>query len=383
MGWLGDIAACTGDESYSSLLQAAREGEVELPSFLTIRLLDGQVIHLGPHLTTPTSARLKKTPNLSLATYEGGCMVSHTEVKKEEKRRAAWEEVEELGKIPGWVQEEEEEQEEQQQEEQQDGGQEESCTSWQEEEREEKEKADLEEEEVEDPEEKDRLKAEGGDDPEEQRLKEKDKRRKLFISFDDKTVTKEELESHFAAFGEVKDVYILPPFDNFAEITFTSDATAVFVSSFTGQPGQEEGERRHSLHRPGVPGGIVPIRLRGGSGRGHRVPPLQQRHAVSSFRYSCMMAFGSTSCSIPDPFILNPATRRNPHFLSPANLYRLSGMTPRLFQRYCRASRGATPARSPLPHEARVMAWSHRYLQHLHSILFEPRCTGSDPHYLS
>ena len=260
---------------------------MELPSFLTIRLLDGQVVHLGPHLTTPTSARLKRTPNLSLATYEGGCVVSHTEEKKEEKRRAAWEEVEELGKIPGWVQEEEEEEE-------QEEDQEESSTSWQEEEQEEKKKAGLEDEEVEDPEEKDRLEAEGGDDPEEQRRMEQEKRRKLFVSFDDKTVTKEELEKHFAVFGEVKDVFIVPPFNNFAEITFASDATAVFVASFTGQPGQEEGERRHSLHRPGVPGGSVPIRLRGGSGRGHRVPPLQQRHAVSSFRYiiSCLVAFG-------------------------------------------------------------------------------------------
>ena len=269
---------------------------MELPSFLTIRLLDGQVIHLGPHPTTPSSARLKNTPNLSLATYEGGCVVSHTEVKKEEKRRTAWEEVEELGKVPGWVQEEEEEEQEGPQE-QQEGGHEESSTSWQEEEQEEKRKAGLEEEEVEDPEEKDRLEAEGGDDPEEQRRREQEKRRKLFISFDDKTVTKEELEKHFAAFGEVKDVFIVPPFHNFAEITFASDATAVFVASFTGQPGQEEGERRHSLHRPGVPGGSVPIRLRGGSGRGHRVPPLQQRHAVSSFRYSilCTLAFGFTT----------------------------------------------------------------------------------------
>ena len=257
---------------------------MELPSSVTIRLLDGQVVHLGPHLTTPSSARLKNTPNLSLATCEGGCVVSHTEVKKEEKRRAAWEEVEELGKIAGWVEEEEEEEELEGPQEQQEEGQEESCASWQEEEQEEKRKADLEEEEVEDPEEKDRLEAEGGDDPEEQWRREQEKRRKIFVSFDDKTVTKEELEKHFAAFGEVKDVFIVPPFHNFAEITFTSDATAVFVSSFTGQPGQEEGERRHSLHRPGVPGGSVPIRLRGGSGRGHRVPPLQQRHAVSSFR---------------------------------------------------------------------------------------------------
>ena len=130
LGWLGDIAACTGDEAYNSLLHAAREGEVELPSSVTIRLLDGQVVHLGPHLTTPSSARLKNTPNLSLATCEGGCVVSHTEVKKEEKRRAAWEEVEELGKMPGWVEEEEEEEQEGPQE-QQEGGQEENCASWQ------------------------------------------------------------------------------------------------------------------------------------------------------------------------------------------------------------------------------------------------------------
>ena len=284
LGWLGDIAACTGDESYSSLLEAAREGEVELPSHVTIRLLDGQVVHLGPHLTTPTTSRLKRTPNLSLATYEDGCVVSHTEEKKEEKRRAAWEEVEELGRISGWEQEEEEEQKQKDQDEEQGEGQEESCASWQEEEREEKKKAGVEEDE-EDPEEEDRLKAEAGDNPEERRLKEQEKRRKLYVSFDDKTVTKDELEKHFVVFGEVKDVFILPPFQNFAEITFASDATAVFVSTFSGQPGQEEGERLHSLHRPGVPGGSVPIRLRGGSGRGHRVPPLQQRHAVSSFRY--------------------------------------------------------------------------------------------------
>ena len=53
LGWLGDIAACTGDESYSSLLQAAREGEVTPMVAVAIRAMavlttgDGGRLHQG------------------------------------------------------------------------------------------------------------------------------------------------------------------------------------------------------------------------------------------------------------------------------------------------------------------------------------------------
>ena len=236
-----------GEEAYSVLLLAAQDSPVELPSHITVQLLDGQVVHLGPHLTTPSPAHLTKTPNLLLSNHPDGCVVSH---KQEERRSSEWEEQ--------LLQEEEEEDDE-------DGVE---CG------------------EEGDP--GDKMKGEDDDDPPDPdepvvNLQQLEKRHKVFVSYENKQVSKEDLEEHFAMYGKVRDVFITLPFNNFAAITFDSDATAEFILSSSGRPG-EEGERLHSLQLPGAQGGSVPLRLRGGSGRGCRVPPTQQRNAVSSFR---------------------------------------------------------------------------------------------------
>ena len=253
LAWLEDTAVNGGQQAYCDLLAAGREGVVELPRYYSIRLPSGQMVHLGPRLTTPTAAGLKKRPSLLITSTDHFLIITHKDHEKDQKKDDEWElEIPDL--------EEKEEEVKQKEEGDEDPNDDDK----------EKEK----EEEMEKP---DPLKEEASDEDKEQyrRFREDDarERRKLFVSLDKSDVSEEDLRRHFEQFGEVLDIFLVPPFNNFAVVTFFSP---VLAQSMVG--------RNHTLQRPG---GSVPLRLRGGSGRmrGVRgVPPTQQRNLVCPYR---------------------------------------------------------------------------------------------------
>jgi hypothetical protein len=253
LNWLADVAACLGKDADSALLAAAKEGPLHLPTHLTVRLLDGQVVFLGPHLTTPSEEHLKAWPDLMLSSCVGEeVVVTHRTLEKD------------------CEEEEGEKEEEVDSKDDEDGS----------------EAGDQEFKPVEKP---DR----DAEQKEEEWVKEETKKnRKVAVMFDAKNVTAEELSSHFSKYGEVEEVYLLPPFYNYAAVTYVSEATAEFVRAKTGRRGKE-GERLHVLQRPAALGGQLQMRLpqAGGSGRpgagqagGRLAPPTLQRQAANVFR---------------------------------------------------------------------------------------------------
>ena len=267
LAWLSDLAVCQGKEAYSSLLSAAKEGELEVPLFTTIKLLDGEVIHLGPDLTTPTAYHLARTPDILITTLEDKLVVSHRDNEREKEDGEEEEgDDEEAVEVEENINEAEGE------------GEDSDDDEDEEERKEEIKKA---------------KKPWNDEDVIKQKQQEKRKRQQVHVSYSVQNVTSGELRVHFSQFGEVKEVFILPPHRNYAVITFQSDVVSNFLFSASGLPGREEGERTHTLQRPGqfAVGDGQPVRLtlRGGSGRGHRIPPRLQRHATCSLRYCCVM----------------------------------------------------------------------------------------------
>ncbi len=231
-GW--DSATCLGQEAYAALLAAAREGEVELLQYVTIRRENGQQVFLGPRQTTPSESQVKRrTPDLSLSHSLGKVVVRHREVERQEARQSVW--TEEEVECP--TEEEEEESEEE-------------PNIKRKEEIDEKLKYVLEEE----------------DEAKEEPVKGAE----LHVYCDDETVSVDDLRQHFEQYGEVKEVSMST---NCSVVTL---ASSVLVQSLAG--------RTHTLVRPPESGGSVPLRLRGGSGRGRRVPPRQHRQANCPFR---------------------------------------------------------------------------------------------------
>ena len=90
--------------------------------------------------------------------------------------------------------------------------------------------------------------------------------KKIYVHFDDITISKEQLNSHFNSYGEVQDIYFPTSTNLPAVVTYSSPAV---VTSLIG--------REHSL------GGSIPLRLRGGSGR-YRIPPTTLQDSVCPFR---------------------------------------------------------------------------------------------------
>ena len=268
LAWLSDLAVSLGKEAYSSLLAAAKEGELEVPLYTTIKLLDGEIIHLGPTLTTPTANHLKRTPDILVSTLEDKLVITHRDNERE-----------------GEDGEEEE------------GDNEEAVDVKENNNKEEEEEAEDQAEDTDEDEDEEERKEEikkakkpwKDEDVVKQRQQEKRKRQQVHVSYSAESVTTEELRVHFSQYGEVKEVFIVPPHMNYAVITFKSDVVSEFLVSTSGQPGREEGERTHTLQRPGEVGGDdgqpVRLTLRGGSGRGRRIPPRLQRHATCSLRY--------------------------------------------------------------------------------------------------
>lgn len=235
LAWLVDSAACGGEEAYSALLAAAREGEVELPRHLEVWHQSGQAVHLGPHLTTPTGYHLKTTPDLSITFRWDVLVATHSQVEKDQAKEMEWE-----AEVPDLEEAEDDEKDDDN-----------------------KEIKDFKPTKDEPPKEaEEELRAQ----QQEAALKQK----QLFVDYNMSDVTVAQLRKHFEQFGLVEEVLLpstpLAP----AIITF---GTAAIAESLVG--------RSHTLQL--TVGGCVPLRLRGGSGRA-RVPPRQQRHNTCPFR---------------------------------------------------------------------------------------------------
>ena len=248
--WLANIAGCFGKEAYKALLDSSKEGEVELPLHIEIKLEDGQTIHLGPNLTSPNTYNLHRIPSVTATKKVGLLLVTHKNNNKQDKQEADWVTIPET---------------------------EENIAS---------EVEDLLE--ISKPEDKSNFKKEekckgdyndSEDFPKEKNFDELNvelleqrrvnalESKKLYVHFDDTTISKEQLNSHFNSYGEVQDIYF--PTSTYLPAVVTYSSPAV-VTSLIG--------REHSL------GGSVPLRLRGGSGR-HRIPPTTLQDSVCPFRY--------------------------------------------------------------------------------------------------
>ena len=59
LNWLGDITTCMGKEAVAAISTAYKEGELELPSHIEIKLMSGQSVHMGPNLTQPNPGIIK------------------------------------------------------------------------------------------------------------------------------------------------------------------------------------------------------------------------------------------------------------------------------------------------------------------------------------
>ena len=92
------------------------------------------------------------------------------------------------------------------------------------------------------------------------------KNKTIYVSYKH-TVSKEDLQTHFQQFGDMEDISFTTSDENIAMVRFTSPLIA---QSLIG--------KEQMLH------GSIPLRLRGGSGRRGRVPPIQQRISVCPFR---------------------------------------------------------------------------------------------------
>ena len=230
--WLSESAVCLGKDAYSSLLAASKEGEVELPSHVEIRMCTEQAVHLGPNLTQPSPSKLKWMPSLAIDRKEEMLLVTHKDVKKEIIPQSGWELDIPIGDI-----------------------------DYKEEVKRKKvEPEDEEPEEVifeEIPKDKDKATKNKEDE---------DRKKTVYVSCK-KIVIKNDLQTHFKKFGDVEDIIFTTSDETTASVRFTS---SVIAQSLIG--------KEQMLH------GSIPLRLRGGSGRQERVPPLQQRLSVCPFR---------------------------------------------------------------------------------------------------
>ena len=251
---------------------------MQLPRHVDIRTSSGQSVHLGPSLTTPGTAHLKRTPALTVLVQEEMLMTRHQDVERQERKEEAWE-----LKVPGPPGEseppegkkegEDTEQEEDEKKEEGDKEKEEEDKEKNHEQGDDKVKK--KEETCEDKDEEDDGVEEGPSKQSDEELKvqrevEGVRRRKLFVSYSGSAVTLDQLQAHFEQYGKVEDVSML---EEEAVVTFTS---AVLPHSLAGAT--------HSLQRATMEGGSVPLRLRGGSSRGRGVPPRQQRENTCPFR---------------------------------------------------------------------------------------------------
>ena len=172
--WLSDTAVCMGEEAYRCLVDAALEGNVELPTYLEVYLHTGQVVHLGPNLTVPSNR--VHLPGLII---DGGLSV---ETQIENKIIVSYKLVEESDKVSASEQEENEYEEVEYEE---DGSEEDS---------------------------------ENEDNSDDRDLKEetrnvKDEERKchnLYVEYAGDDIKEVELHKHFSLFGKI-DIVLMNP----------------------------------------------------------------------------------------------------------------------------------------------------------------------------
>ena len=170
LNWLGDIATCMGKEAVAAISTAYKEGELELPSHIEIKLVSGQTVHVGPSLTEPNPSIIKSFSKANITRNSIGLLITPQPNLEEGSEE--------------------------------DEGDEENC--------------DFDE------------KPKKENKVYESWIYRKDllRNRKLFVSYDNLNVTSKDLKTHFEQFGVVENVFITKPFTNFATITFTSEVLA-------------------------------------------------------------------------------------------------------------------------------------------------------------
>ena len=237
LNWLGDTAVCMGTEAYNVLRAAAHEGKFELPTHVEVKHATGTTVHFGPNLTTPTPSKIKQMSSISITINEEKIIVSREELVNPNEKDKEWE-----LNIPENEQKKEEEKKKNENYEQE-MDKEYHFPEFQED-------RDLEYKKIQ----SELFKS----------------AKKLFVSYEESTISKDDLGTHFQQFSKIEDIYITSPFKNFAVVTFSNPVIAQALHG-----------RQHTLQHQGK---YVPLRLHGGRGRMRLVPPIQQQNNVCPFR---------------------------------------------------------------------------------------------------
>ena len=368
LDWLADTAAYKApiaDQAYVTLLAIAKEGAITLPQHITVELTSGHQVYLGPKLTTPKPGPLARRTTLSMTLSEQYAVVQHLAEKEVALESTGMEEEEED------EEEEKEKQNEEMEKEEREGKEGRKEEDLKKEGADDKRQLSKEkqEEKVQTSYEEEQERKENEEDKKNKRAEEKQSRadsqrafeeeddnkaKTITVTFNNKEVSAADLNKHFEQYGKVVNVFVSATDNNFATITFKSEALAQWLA----------GMERHTLQRSKAHGGPVAMklhgcgqvwaaRLPGGSGRGNarRRSPVQQQNITNPLRF------------FVDGENLKAYKRmisRNPHTLTAAQLYALIRLSPAQFRQYCAATQLATPITSSMTHEARVFAWRFR-----------------------
>lgn len=79
LSWLESTAAI-GPSALKSLLEIVKEGKICLPKFISIKLLTGQVIQLGPSILFPGQSWLSRHPSVSFVARGKETVVDHEQL---------------------------------------------------------------------------------------------------------------------------------------------------------------------------------------------------------------------------------------------------------------------------------------------------------------
>jgi hypothetical protein len=293
LDWLCDTAAYKApiaDQAYVTLLAVAKEGAIVLPQHVTVELATGQTVYLGPHLTTPKPGPLAKRTTLTMTVTREGATIEHFATKVADGAESE--------DLPNLVEDCETDDEERAEDEEvvveevpDEEGNSELTKEGQEKKLQERDEQEQEcQEKHQD--DKDRRAEEQQSRADSQRAFQKAddlEAKKIHVTFGDKDVSEFDLKEHFEQFGNVEEVFLPTPRQDFAMVTFRSGAVAQWLA----------GMERHTLQRSSARGGPLPIQLRGcgpgwaarlpgGSGRGgaRRRAPVLQQNATNPLR--CM-----------------------------------------------------------------------------------------------
>ena len=76
LSWL-QCTTAIGPSALKCLLEVAKEGEICLPKFVSLRLLTGQVIQLEPHILSPGQSWLSRHPSVTFLSRGKETVVRH------------------------------------------------------------------------------------------------------------------------------------------------------------------------------------------------------------------------------------------------------------------------------------------------------------------